>query len=62
MQHSQTTYTFFDLKITQTIDSRGKHNDVERFDTEGGYWEILSPSDPDYTKAIILMHNQKYSI
>jgi hypothetical protein len=57
----QTTYQFFDLRITQTIDETGKHNDVERYDIEGGYWEILSPIDADYKKAIILMHNQKHS-
>lgn len=61
MQTTQTTYNFGNLEVTQTIIENGKEilklNDVSRFN--GEYWEILSAGDPDYSTAIILMHNDK---
>ena len=57
----QKTYKFGNLTITQTIinDKSGitKHNDVTR--NNGKYDELLNHNDPDYSKACILIHNEK---
>lgn len=58
---TQITKTFGNLTITQTRIETPKEitkfNDVSRF--MGDYYETLAPSDPDYTKAIIMLHNYK---
>lgn len=57
----QNYYKFGDLNVTQTIietpQSIYKHLEVDRFN--GEYYELLGESDPDYSKAIILMLNQQ---
>jgi hypothetical protein len=57
---TQNTKTFGNLTITRTRmedkKSINKHIDVSRFN--GEYCEILSPQDPDYTKALIMAINE----
>ena len=61
MKTSQQNFQYGNLFITQTI-IETKHeilkiNDVSRRD--GDFDILLSPSDPDYKKAIIRMINEK---
>jgi hypothetical protein len=58
---TQQNFKFGNIEVTQTvIIGKGgimKINEVSVYN--GEYYELISESHPDYSKAIIMMHNEK---
>lgn len=48
-----------DQWIHHTTGGIFKNLSVMRLNKEGDYWEELPQSDPDFSKAVIHLHNQK---
>jgi hypothetical protein len=56
--------TFEDLTIEQYIYVQNKEliKETHVIKNKGEYLEELAPSDPDYTKMIIKLHNHKHQL